>query len=403
MIRSHLDHLGEFPFRRLAALLAAHEPPAGRPVLDLAIGEPQHPVSPVVAETVARHAASWNRYPPPTGTPSFRRTAAAWLARRNALPDTAVDPDRHILPVAGTKEAIYLAAQLAVDRSTEARPTILLPSPFYAVYLGGAAMAGAEPVLLPAGQDTGFLPDLDAIPADALGRATAFYLCTPANPQGAVADRAYLAKAIGLARRHGFSLFVDECYSELWDKEPPPGGMDVAWNDTGSLDNVLVFQSLSKRSNAAGLRSGFVAGDPALIRAFAKLRAYGAATQPLPLMAAAEALWSDEAHVEENRRLYRQKFDVAEQRLAGQFDFFRPPGGFFLWLKVGDGVQTTLRLWRETGLKVLPGAYLDGPEPVSQDYVRLALVHDLATVADALDRFVATLTPGEAMVGTEGR
>ncbi|WP_222183747.1 aminotransferase class I/II-fold pyridoxal phosphate-dependent enzyme [Geminicoccus harenae] len=388
---SRLDRLGEFPFRRLAGLLADRVPPAGRPVLDLGIGEPQHPVPPILAETVARHAASWNRYPPPTGTPSFRQAVAGWACRRGGLPEGALDPGRHVLPVAGTKEALYLAAQLAVDRAGRSRPAVLMPTPFYAVYYGAAAMAGAEPVLLPATVATGFLPDLDAIPAETLARTAAFYLCTPANPQGAVADRAYLARALALARQHGFALFLDECYSELWDRTPPPSGLDVALNDTGSLERLLVFQSLSKRSNAAGLRSGFVAGDPALIRAFAKLRAYAAPVQPLPLMAAAEALWNDEAHVEANRALYRQKFDLAEQRLAGRFGFFRPPAGFFLWLDVGDGVAAASRLWTEAGLKVLPGAYLDGPEPISGAYLRLALVHGLDTTADALDRLVATL------------
>ena len=404
---SQLDRLGEFPFRRLAALLENDE--SGLPGLDLAIGEPQHPVPPVVAETVARHASSWNRYPPAIGTASFRRTVARWLIRRNRLDQAAIEPDRHVLPVAGTKEALYLAAQLAVDRRHGERPSVLMPSPVYAVYQGAAAMCGAEPVLLPANAGTGFLPDLEAIPAEALARAAAFYLGSPANPQGVVADRAYLARAIELARRHGFLLFLDECYSELWDEAPPPGGLDVAANDTGSLDNVLVFQSLSKRSNAAGLRSGFVAGDPALVRSFAKLRAYAAATQPLPLMAAAEALWNDEAHVEENRRLYRQKFDLAQRHLTGRFGFFRPPAGFFLWLDVGDGVAATRRLWREAGLKVLPGTYLDGPEPVSAGYVRLALVHDLTTVASALERFVQTLAPlehaevGEPITSETGR
>lgn len=407
MSSSRLDSLGEFPFRRLAGLLADKNPPAARPVLDLGIGEPQHAVPPILAETVARHAASWNRYPPPTGTPAFRQTVMRWLCRRNALPEAAFDPDRHVLPVAGTKEALYLAAQLAVDRSGRARPAVLMPTPFYAVYHGAATMAGAEPVLLPTSAATGFLPDLDAIRPDTLARTAAFYLCTPANPQGAVADRAYLAKAIGLARQHGFVLILDECYAELWDKEPPPGGLDVAFHETGSVAQILVFHSLSKRSNAAGLRSGFVAGDPDLIRAFAKLRAYAAAVQPLPVMAAAEALWNDEAHVGENRRLYRQKFDLAEQRLSGRFGFYRPPAGFFLWLDVGDGVEATARLWSQAGLKVLPGAYLagiglDGPDPAAAPYVRLALVHDLGTIADALDRFVATLGPAFGPAGPGG-
>ena len=399
---SRLDSLGEFPFRRLAGLLANVTPPADRPLLDLGIGEPQHAVPAILADTVARHATSWNRYPPPTGTPSFRQTVIRWLSRRNNLADGVLDPDRHVVPVAGTKEALFLIALLAVDRAQKSRPAVLMPTPFYAVYYGAAVMAGAEPVLLECTAATGFLPDLEAIPADTLARTAALYLCTPSNPQGAVADRDYLARAIALARHHGFILILDECYAELWDKQPPPGGLDVAINQTSGIDQVLVFHSLSKRSNAAGLRSGFVAGDPVLIQAFSKLRAYAAATQPLPLMAAAEALWNDEAHVEENRRLYRQKFDVADQRLAGSFGFQRPAAGFFLWLDVGDGVAATARLWREAGLKVLPGTYLDGPAPTSGRYVRLALVHDLGTIADALDRFTATLSPEDRMARPGG-
>ena len=393
MARSRLEALGEFPFRRLARLLAELPPADGVEPLDLGIGEPQHPVPPMVAETIARNAHLWNKYPPPTGTPSFRATVTGWLTRRYGLPDDALDPDRHVLPVAGTKEAIYLLGQLAVDRSGKDRPAILMPSPFYAVYYGAAVMNGAEPVLLPSGPESGFLPDLDRIaPAD-LDRAVAFYLCSPANPQGAVADAGYLARALELARRHDFLLVLDECYAELWDRAPPTGGLDVAVNRTGALDHLLVLHSLSKRSNAAGLRSGFVAGDPAWIAAFTKLRAYSAAVQPMPLMAAAEALWQDEAHVEANRELYRRKFDLAEQKLAGRFGFHRPAGGFFLWLDVGDGVAATRALWRQGALKVLPGAYLDGPEPISAPFVRLALVHDLATVGRALDRFVDILEP----------
>jgi aspartate/methionine/tyrosine aminotransferase len=216
-----------------------------------------------------------------------------------------------------------------------------------------------------------------------------FYLCTPANPQGAIADRAYLEKAIKLAREWDFVLAVDECYCEIYDAAPPPGALEVCLALGGDLRNVLVFHSLSKRSNAAGLRCGFVAGDGDLIARFQHLRSYGGAQVPLPLQLAATALWQDEAHVEPNRALYRRKFDIAEARLAGSYGFYRPHGGFFLWLDVGDGERAASRLWREAAIRTLPGAYIargrGGDNPGAR-YIRVALVHDDATVAAGMDR-----------------
>ncbi|MGE3743400.1 MAG: aminotransferase class I/II-fold pyridoxal phosphate-dependent enzyme, partial [Geminicoccaceae bacterium] len=380
MRNDRLEHLAEFPFRRLAALLAREPAPAG-PTLDLALGEPRHAPPALLAETVAAHAQLWNRYPPVLGTPEFRAAAAEWLTRRFALPPGAVEGDRHICPLAGTKEGLYLLPSLVT--SGRGNPAVLMPDPVYAVYFGGATMAGAEPVLLPATAETGFLPDLDALSPTLLDRAVLFYLCTPANPQGAVADLDYLRKAVRLARRHGFLLAVDECYCELWDQEPPPGALEAALAEDGSLDQVVVFHSLSKRSSAPGLRSGFVAGDPAVIRDLVRLRAYASPVQPLPLLAAATALWRDEGHVEANRALYRAKFDLAERRMSNRFGFYRPAGGFFLWLDVGDGEAVCRRLWTEGGLRVLPGAYLSGGDQATspgRPYIRVALVDEAATV-----------------------
>jgi N-succinyldiaminopimelate aminotransferase len=250
-------------------------------------------------------------------------------------------------------------------------------------------VAGGEPVLLPATARTGFLPDLEAIPSALLDRTALFYLCSPANPQGVVADLDYLRRAVRLARRHGFVLAVDECYSELWNSAPPPGALEAALAEDGCLDHVLVFHSLSKRSSAAGLRSGFVAGDAAILTRLLRLRAYASPVQPLPLMAAATALWQDEAHVEANRALYRAKFEAAGRRLGNRFGFYRPAGGFFLWLDVGDGEAACRRLWREGGLRVLPGGYLSGGADgtnTGSAYIRIALVDDLETVDAALVR-----------------
>ena len=241
-----------------------------------------------------------------------------------------------------------MLSQLVTPESKAgARPAVLMPNPFYNVYLGGAVVAGAEPVLLPVTAETNHLPDLDAMGTDVLERTVAFFLCSPANPQGSAASLAYLKQALELARRHDFLLVMDECYSEIYGVEPPSGGLEAALALGEGLDHLLVCHSLSKRSSAAGLRSGFVAGDPDILKAFARLRSYGAAVQPLPLMAAATALWRDEAHVRENRDLYREKFDLADRCLSGHFDYTRPDGGFFLWLNVGDSEAITRKLWSE--------------------------------------------------------
>lgn len=387
------DRLAEFPFRRLAALLAREPAPAG-PALDLSIGEPKHAPPHFLAETVAANAHLWNRYPPPSGTPEFRAAAAAWLTRRFGLPPDALEPERMVLPLAGTKEGLYALPALVVPADRPGpRPAVLMPDPVYAVYYGAAVMAGAEPVLLPATPETGLLPDLEALPRDLLARTALFYLCTPANPQGAVADRAYLQRAVRLAREHDFLLVVDECYSEIWDKAPPPGALEAAWAEGGDFRNVVVLHSLSKRSSAPGLRSGFIAGDPDLLARFLRLRAYGAPVQPLPLMAAATVLWQDETHVEANRALYRRKLDLAENLLGGRFGFYRPAGGFFLWLDVGDGEAACRRLWREAGVKALPGGYLAaGPGAgASARFARVALVDEIGLVGEALNRFATVL------------
>ncbi|MFO1071030.1 MAG: aminotransferase class I/II-fold pyridoxal phosphate-dependent enzyme [Geminicoccaceae bacterium] len=396
MTNELLAGLGEFPFRRLALRLGGVKPPDGLDVIDLGIGEPQHQPPALLAETVARNAHLWNRYPPVNGTAEYRAAAAGWLSRRYDLPAGTVDPDRNLLPLAGTKEGIYLLAACVVPpRKNGARPVVMMPNPVYAVYQGAAVMAGAEPVMLAATRDSGFLPDLDSLDPQLLARTALFYLCTPANPQGAAADMTYLRRLVRLARQHGFVLSVDECYTELWDREPPPGGLAAALAEDGTLDNVVVLHSLSKRSNAAGLRSGFIAGDARVIADFFKLRAYASAVQPLPLMAAGTALWGEESHVEANRAAYRRKFDIAERRLSNRFGFYRPDGGFFLWLDVGDGEAAAVRLWQEAALRVLPGGYLgvtaaDGSNP-GQSYIRLAMVHDEALIAKAVDRLVEVL------------
>jgi aspartate/methionine/tyrosine aminotransferase len=397
MLNPRLETLKDYPFRRLEGLLAPLAPPPGRTPVDLSIGQPMHPLPALLSETLHAHAHLWGRYPPVAGTPAFREAVCGWLARRYRLPADTLDPGRHVLPVAGTKEALFLIAQAVVpDRKAGRRPAVLMPNPFYNVYLGGAVFAGAEPVLLSVSAKERYLPALERLEPELLARTAAFYLCSPANPQGIAAGLGYLQRLLGLAREHGFLLIVDECYSELYGATPPPGALEAALALDGRLDNLLVCNSLSKRSSAAGLRSGFVAGDPGVIAGFTRLRSYAAAVQPLPVLAAATTLWQDEEHVAVNRELYREKFDCADDGLAGRFGYYRPDGGFFLWLDVGDGEAAAQRLWTEAAIKVLPGGYLGRPDQTGanpgEHAIRVALVHDLATTEAALADLVAGLS-----------
>jgi N-succinyldiaminopimelate aminotransferase len=397
MINAHLEKLTDYPFGRLNALLEGCTPPPGATPLALSVGEPQHAPPPLVDAVLAESRDGWNRYPPIAGTDRLREAAAGWLGRRYGLPAGLIDPGTGLLPLSGTREGLFLAALLtAPGGPASGAPAVCLPNPFYATYEGAAVMAGCEPVYLDATAATGFLPDLESLTPALLARTRLMFLCSPGNPQGAIADRAYLARAIGLARQHGFVLVVDECYAEIYDRAPPPGALEVAAAmDGGALDNLLVFHSLSKRSNVAGLRSGFVAGDRRLIAAFRLLRGYAAAGMPLPLQAVSAALWDDDAHAVENRDRYRVKIDAAERVLRGRFGFYRPPGGFFLWLDVGDGEAAARTAWRRAALRVLPGGYITraptGAPNHGAAYIRVALIHDPATVGDALARLADAL------------
>ena len=390
-----LARLTDYPFDRLRSLLDGVSPPDNMDPLTLSIGEPKHSPPDTITDTLNANKDLWGRYPPIDGTPELRAAIAGWMQRRFNLPDDAIDADAQILPVIGTREALFMAALLAV---ADDDATVLFPNPMYHVYAGAAALAGAEAVALEATAANGFLPDLEAIDEQILSRCALMYLCTPSNPEGAVASKSYISRAIDLARPHRFVLAMDECYSEIYDREPPAGAAEVCSEDGGNFDNVLIFQSLSKRSSAPGLRSGFVAGDASLIARFRLFRNYGAATMPLPIMAASTALWSDDAHVAENRALYQAKFDLAERLLGTRFGFKRPAGGFFLWLDVseyGGGEVVAKRLWAEAALRVLPGAFLsrvaeDGTSP-GDDFIRLALVHSPDVTEDALNRVLKVL------------
>ena len=392
---SKFSPLPPSPFVRLRDLLAGSEP--GQNPIDMTIGEPKHAFPEFISDIIARTGEDFGRYPPIAGTAELRGAIAGWLERRYGLAG-AIEAEKHITALSGTREGLFLAAVFLTPRysAKKTKPVILLPNPFYPVYAAGALAAGAGIVYLPATDKSGFLPDLDALSPDLLEQTSALFLCSPSNPQGAVASAAYLEKAIMLARKYDFVIFSDECYSEIYAATPPPGILQVA-GSTGSFANVIAFHSLSKRSSLPGLRSGFCAGDEKLIAAFTKLRNVAGPQTPLPLQAAAAAAWDDEAHVAKTRGLYRAKFDAADEIIGGRFGYSRPDGGFFLWLdtgKHGGSEAVTLELWREAGLKVLPGAYLaaaaDGLNP-GEKYIRLALVADEHTTRTALKRLIKVL------------
>lgn len=387
MTNARLDELTDYPFQRLRNLLDGVD--GGGPMLNFALGEPQLGPPPLLMEAMAKDAVGFGKYPAANSTPDLRRAIADWLDRRYGLDGAAaMDPETEIMPLNGTREGLYNIAQLVVPAVRAAtRPLVLVPNPFYQCYLGAATMAGAEVHLMPATADNGFLPDLDALEAHVLKRAALLYVCTPANPQGSMADAAYLAKALEIARAHDIVLALDECYAEIYDETPPPGGLQIAAETPERFRNLVVFHSLSKRSSAPGLRSGFMAGDPDLVARYGKLRSFGGAPLPNPVAAASAALWRDEAHVETTRAHYRALFDLADEHLGNRRGYFRPAGGFFLWLDVGDGEAFAKKLWQESGVRVLPGGYLARDEAggnPGHPFVRVALVHDRETVGRAL-------------------
>jgi aspartate/methionine/tyrosine aminotransferase len=382
------------PFARLAELLSGHQP--GRPLINLSLGEPQHPMPAFVGEVLARHVGDFARYPVARGIAPFRAAAAAWAGRRFALP-RPLDPETEVLVLSGSREGLFFAAIAAARHVAPrpGRPAILLPNPFYPAYAAGADAAGCERVLLPTPPETGFLPDLDAIAPEVLARTAAFFIASPANPQGAVATPDYFRRLKALADRYGFVVLSDECYSEIYTRTAPGSLLEQAGPDYA---NVAVFQSLSKRSNLPGMRVGFVAGDRGFLAKLHDLRNVAAPTVPAPLQHVAVAAYGDEAHVEDNRARYRAKFDLADQILGARFGYARPAGGFCLWLDVsahGGDEAATVKLFTEGGVRVIPGSYLarrdaNGRNP-GAGYIRVALVQDSEVTAEALHRIVAVL------------
>ncbi|MDX1504420.1 MAG: succinyldiaminopimelate transaminase [Spongiibacter sp.] len=395
-----LQALQAYPFEKLRALLGSSD--SSLPHIPLSIGEPRHAAPGFVAERLCAEIGGLSSYPTTKGLPALRTSIANWATTRFSLNN--LDPEHQVLPVNGTREALFAFAQAVVSPSDDA--LVFSPNPFYQIYEGAALLAGAQPCFLPCRADNGFIPDYDAVPAALWERCQLLYLCTPGNPSGAVCDLETLKKLIALADKYDFVIASDECYSELYfDEEAPPPGLLQACAELGRDDyrRCVVFHSLSKRSNLPGLRSGFVAGDAEILADFLLYRTYHGCAMPVQTQLASAAAWADETHVRANRDLYRLKFAQVLAELDGCLDVSQPDASFYLWAKTPIADEDFARgLFKQFNVTVLPGSYLsrevDGENP-GYGYVRMALVAELDNCLEAARRIknyvtsLASLTP----------
>lgn len=387
-----LDKLQPYPFEKLAALKAGLVPPAEQPHIALSIGEPRHNAPGFVADILADSFDRLSSYPLTRGMPELRQAIARWLQQRFKLATDSLDPESQILPVNGTREALFAFAQAVVDRS-KLEPLVLMPNPFYQIYEGAALLAGAQPFFLNCTDSSGLMPDFDAVDEKTWQRCQLLYLCSPGNPTGAVISIPTLQKLIALAQQYDFIIAADECYSELYfDEQNPPPGLLQAAHEIGNTDfkHCVVFHSLSKRSNLPGLRSGFVAGDAEVIGKFFKYRTYHGCAMPLPHQIASTAVWADETHVRENRRLYREKFDAVLDILEPVMSVKRPDASFYLWLQTPtDDTEFARDLFAQQNVSVLPGSYLSRNSTQGNPgagRIRIALVAKTGECIEAAQR-----------------
>ena len=387
-----LGFLQPYPFEKLRALLAGVVPSAEFSPVNLSIGEPKHPTPGLIKSALVENLDGLSAYPATAGLPELREAVADWLKRRYGLP--AIDPATQVIPVNGSREALFAFAQTVID-PTRGTALVVCPNPFYQIYEGAAVLAGAAPVFLSASAQTGFKPDYRALPEETWRNVQLVYACSPANPSGAVMTLEDWRVLFELSDRHGFVIASDECYSELYyDEAAPPIGALQAAHKLGRIHfpRLVAFSSLSKRSNAPGMRSGFVAGDAQLLKGFLLYRTYHGSAMSVTVQRASIAAWRDEAHVIANRSLYAEKYRQALPLLRGPLEAYRPDGGFYLWMRVPiEDAEFTRRLQRDYNVLVLPGSYLgreiDGINP-GRNYVRLALVQPLAECVDAIQRIV---------------
>ncbi|WP_287740457.1 succinyldiaminopimelate transaminase [Diaphorobacter sp.] len=389
-----LSLLQPYPFERLRQLFAGVTPSAAHRAISLGIGEPRHATPPFIQEALAANLSGLASYPSTAGDPSLREACAGWMQRRYRIP---VNPATQVLPVNGSREALFAFAQTVVD-PTRAGATVVCPNPFYQIYEGATLLAGATPYYAPSDPARNFAVDWDSVPEEVWQRTQLLFVCSPGNPTGAVMPLPEWEKLFALSDRYGFVIASDECYSEIYFRdEPPLGGLEAAAKlGRSNYRNLIAFTSLSKRSNVPGLRSGFVAGDAALIKAFLLYRTYHGSAMGPAVQAASVAAWNDEVHVEENRALYRQKFAQVTPMLAEVMDVRLPDAGFYLWAKVPDALgmsdaEFAQALLAQYNVTVLPGSYLardsGGANPGAQR-VRMALVAETAECAEAASRIV---------------
>ena len=368
MMPTRFDALPTATWPRLRALLDGHAP--GGDLINMTIGEPKHPFPGWVGPTLIEAIAEFNSYPDNNGTPELRKSIGGFLNRRYGV---NMDIDSQLMVLNGTREGLFNAVVALCQTDSN----ILIPNPFYQVYTVAAMAIGAQPVYLPASMKSGFLPDLDALTSAELNKTSAFFLCSPSNPQGAVASVDYWMRLIALAEIYDFKIFADECYSEIYRRSPPPGALEVAVQMGADPERVVAFHSLSKRSNLPGLRSGFVVSGAKNIARIKQLRAYAGCPVAGPIQHVSAQVWADEDHVVANRQLYCGKFEAADHIFAEIQSYNSPEAGFFLWLPVEDDEVAALKLWTETGVRVRPGSYLGqvaNEQNPGSGYVRVALV-----------------------------
>tara|TARA_B100000767_G_scaffold263703_1_gene277758 strand:+ start:738 stop:1943 length:1206 start_codon:yes stop_codon:yes gene_type:complete len=394
-----LERLHDYPFTKLAHLLDQVPLASSLSPIALTIGEPQHPAPQVAVDALQRELANLNQYPSTQGSTALRETIADWLCQRYDLVAATIDPATMVLPVVGSREALFAIAQTVVDISEkDCQPLVIIPSPFYQIYEGAAIMAGAEPLYLPCSKATGFLPDLDAITEEQWRRCQLIYICNPSNPTGVVPPLSFYQRLISLADTYDFIIASDECYSEIYfDEAQPPLGLLAVCRQLGRDDygRCLVFNSLSKRSNLAGMRSGFVAGCPFIIHNFLRYRTYHGSAMPNHHQAASIVAWGDEAHVVQNRRLYREKMLQVVPLLQTIGEVVIPQAGFCLWLKTSiDDELLVQSAYQHFNLKLLPGQYLartvEGENPGSC-FIRIALVQSVEVCVEGAQRLVAAV------------
>lgn len=390
------SELPDYAFPRLRTLLESVKPPPYK--VNMHIGEPTHSFPSFIKEKILEHSSGFNCYPPNDGTPGLLSSISDWISKRYNI--SPLDYEKNVISLNGTREGLFNSTiALSPERKNGKTPAILLPNPFYQCYMVAAKAAGAEPIFVPAVSDNGFLPDFTHLSEEILYRTTICYICSPTNPQGAIANEGYWKHLLSMAETYNFKILADECYSEIYRNKKPAGAIEALYKYNANPERLVIFNSLSKRSNLPGLRSGFAAGGKETISELKKLKAYSGAPCPTPLQHAAEAAWQDEDHVKDNRAQYNKKLNLADKILNNKTEYQSPEAGFFLWLPVIDSEFVTIDLWKKYGVKVLPGAYLANENHQSfgggnpgKCFIRVALVgpiHELEFGLNAISQYLS--------------